>query len=167
MSTHTPHVVIRASAGTGKTFQLSNRFIELLHAGVAVDRILATTFTRKAATEILDRVVVRLAEAAMDQPSCEELATVLPTAHAGPRFTQARAQHLLRILIQNLHRLQIGTLDSFFAQIAGSMSLELGLPPGWSIVDELYDIRLRDEAIELLLQTVEILSQRLIFHSRF
>jgi len=56
--------VIRASAGTGKTFQLSNRFIGLA-ARQAPDNILATTFTRKAAGEILDRVLVRLAEAAL------------------------------------------------------------------------------------------------------
>ena len=50
-----PHLVIRASAGTGKTFQLSNRYLELLAAGVPGDQILASTFTRKAAGEILDR----------------------------------------------------------------------------------------------------------------
>ena len=52
------HVVIRASAGTGKTYQLSNRFIGLLAAGVPPEQILATTFTRKAAGEILDRVLL-------------------------------------------------------------------------------------------------------------
>src|SRR5688500_13581161 len=52
-----PNLVIRASAGTGKTFQLSNRYLTLLDRGVPVDQILATTFTRKAAGEILDRIV--------------------------------------------------------------------------------------------------------------
>ena len=42
------NVVIRASAGTGKTFQLTNRFIGLVSAGEPLDTILATTFTRKA-----------------------------------------------------------------------------------------------------------------------
>ncbi|MDH3717198.1 MAG: UvrD-helicase domain-containing protein, partial [Planctomycetota bacterium] len=56
------HVVIRASAGTGKTFQLTNRYLRLLYAGVQPDEILATTFTRKAAAAIADRVMVRLAE---------------------------------------------------------------------------------------------------------
>ncbi|MCB0359756.1 MAG: UvrD-helicase domain-containing protein, partial [Bdellovibrionales bacterium] len=44
--------LIRASAGTGKTFQLTNRLIGLLNAGQGIDQILATTFTRKAAAEI-------------------------------------------------------------------------------------------------------------------
>ena len=52
-----PHTVIRASAGTGKTFQLSNRFLGLMSAGAAADDVLATTFARKAAGEILDRVL--------------------------------------------------------------------------------------------------------------
>ena len=46
------HIVIRASAGTGKTFQLSNRYLQLIEAGVSPEEILATTFTRQAAAEI-------------------------------------------------------------------------------------------------------------------
>src|SRR5262245_16115681 len=61
-----PSVIIRASAGTGKTYQLAVRFIGLLAAGARPDEILATTFTRKAAGEILDRVLSWLAEAATD-----------------------------------------------------------------------------------------------------
>ena len=40
--------LIRASAGTGKTFQLANRYLGLLARGHAPASILATTFTRKA-----------------------------------------------------------------------------------------------------------------------
>ena len=54
-----PHVVIRASAGTGKTYQLSNRYIGLAASGTAAEQILAATFARKAAGEILDRVLTR------------------------------------------------------------------------------------------------------------
>ena len=72
-----PHVVIRASAGTGKTFQLSNRFLGLASADQPIDRILAATFARKAAGEILDRVMIRLAEAADDPSRLCELSTHL------------------------------------------------------------------------------------------
>ena len=54
------HAVTLASAGAGKTYQLSGRFVDLLLAGVAQEKILATTFTRKAAGEILERVLRRL-----------------------------------------------------------------------------------------------------------
>lgn len=142
-----PHVVIRASAGTGKTFQLSNRYLALLHADVEPERILATTFTRKAAGEILDRVVMRLAEAATNASACAELANFLNDQSLSP----ARCAELLHHLLQKLHRVRIGTLDSFFAQLARSLSLEIGLPIGWRIIDELEDHRLRDEAIEAVI----------------
>ena len=69
-----PNILIRASAGSGKTFRLSNRYPGLMQHGVSPDQILATTFTRKAAGEILDRVMVRLAEAALDEGKCQTLA---------------------------------------------------------------------------------------------
>ena len=53
-----PFRVVRASAGTGKTYQLSSRYIGLLNRDVAVDEILATTFTKKAAGEITERVLL-------------------------------------------------------------------------------------------------------------
>ena len=79
-----PHVVIRASAGTGKTYQLAVRFIGLLAAGVRPDEILATTFTRKAAGEILDRVLFWLAKAASDKNERQKLAGAIgvPTLSA-------------------------------------------------------------------------------------
>ena len=89
------HVLIRASAGTGKTFRLSNRYLGLLHRGVAPDQILATTFTRKAAGEILDRVMVRLAEAALKPDKLVQLASDLDLPH----LTQAKCLELLRQLI--------------------------------------------------------------------
>src|SRR5207247_10511694 len=72
-----PHVVIRASAGTGKTYQLAVRFIGLLAAGARPDEILATTFTRKAAGEILDRVLFWLAKAAADESERGRLAEAI------------------------------------------------------------------------------------------
>ena len=47
------NVLIRASAGTGKTFSLATRFIRLmLFDGVDPERIVALTFSRAAAQEI-------------------------------------------------------------------------------------------------------------------
>ena len=51
-----PPTITRASAGSGKTFALSNRYLNLAHHDVSPERILATTFARKAAGEILDRL---------------------------------------------------------------------------------------------------------------
>jgi ATP-dependent exoDNAse (exonuclease V) beta subunit len=144
-------LVMRASAGTGKTFQLSNRYLGLAASGAPVDHILATTFTRKAAGEILDRVLIRVAEASLDDAKRAEL-----TEHAKIGDASAeRCLALLESLTSNLHRLRVCTLDSFFAQIATSFALELGLPPSWRIVDELEDAAQRSEAIGEVLQNDE------------
>jgi len=142
-----PHIVIRASAGTGKTFQLSNRFLGLTAAGYPPDHILAATFARKAAGEILDRVLLRLAEAADDPKKLAELERDLKL----PGFDAPQCVKILRQLIDRLHRLQISTLDSFFIQMASSFSLELGLPPGWRIVESIEDEQIRYEAIQQVL----------------
>ena len=171
MATHqqTPHLLIRASAGTGKTFQLSNRFLNLLEEEIAPDQILATTFTRKAAQEILDRILERLARAALEantphspspppnepKPRQRTLFEMESNADSGTdanTWAARRHQILLGGLMRQLHRIRISTLDSFFGQIAGSCSLELGLPPGWRLLDELEDSTLRDEAIVQVLR---------------
>ncbi|MBN1909965.1 MAG: UvrD-helicase domain-containing protein [Pirellulales bacterium] len=148
MSEPFDNTVIRASAGTGKTFQLSNRFLALALADEPLDAILATTFTRKAAGEILDRVLLRLAEAALDEAKCAELAVFANQ----PGLTREQCLDLLNKMLRQLHRLRVGTLDRFFIQIARSFGLELGLPPAWQIAEEYDDRRLRTEAIRDVLQ---------------
>ncbi len=142
-----PNLVIRASAGTGKTHQLSNRFLGLAAAGVPLDSILATTFTRKAAGEILGRVLLRLAEAADDPDKLKQLAENLKTPLDRPRCLA-----ILAGMVRHLHRLRVSTLDSFFLQVARSFSLELGLPPGWKIVDVVEESRLRAEAVRAVVE---------------
>lgn len=138
-----PNTIIRASAGSGKTFQLTNRYLALLHQDVPPEKILAVTFTRKAAGEIFDRIVLRLADAAGDEIKRRELATAIGASD----LTAQRCQDLLLSITRTLHRLRVGTLDSFFSKVAGSCSLELGLPLGWRIVEPVADDRLRDRAI--------------------
>jgi ATP-dependent helicase/nuclease subunit A len=147
MSGQFPNQVIRASAGTGKTFALSNRYLALLAADATPDSILATTFTRKAAGEILDRVLMRLSAAAQHEAACLDL-----SKHLKIDLTVLECRRLLLQLTRNLHRLRVCTLDAFFVQIAQSFSLELGLPPGWQIAEDIEDGRLREQAIDAVLE---------------
>jgi len=149
MTATTQNVLIRASAGTGKTFALSNRYLALLCRGAKVDEVLATTFTRKAAAQILDRVLWRLSEAALGDAKCAELAEQIEV----PELNRPRALQLTVDLLRKLDRLQVMTLDSFFAQVGSRFALELGLPAGWSIADELQDAAVRHEAMEEMLAT--------------
>src|SRR3954453_6606123 len=109
-----PHVVIRASAGTGKTYQLAVRFIGLLAAGARPDEILATTFTRKAAGEILDRVLSWLARAAANDKERARLSEAI----GDKSLSSQRCRELLTATLRRLHTLRVGTLDSYFLQIA-------------------------------------------------
>jgi len=141
------HQLIRASAGSGKTYRLSGHFLRQLFLKNPPETILATTFTRKAAGEILGRVLTRLAKGAESDAEATKLAAALEL----PAFTAAAAGELLTQLTRNLHRLRVCTLDSYFQQAARSMTLELGLTPGWSILDEHLDQELREQAIDAVL----------------
>lgn len=151
MTAH-PRELVRASAGTGKTFRISSRIIGLLAAGEAPRAILASTFTRKAAGEILERVLVRLARAAMDKKAAAELAEHAiadPAAQSScdPRFWRG----VLHRTVRELHRLDLGTLDAFFIRAARTFGHELGLPPRWGIADPPVADRLKAEALQEVL----------------
>jgi ATP-dependent helicase/nuclease subunit A len=125
-----PNTIVQASAGSGKTYALTNRYLQLIASGVPCDTILATTFTRKAAGEILDRIMQRLTAAAADPLKCAELAEVIDFP-----LQPQKAKELLRQMAENLHRLQVSTLDSFFFQIARAFNFEMGLPVDWKIAE--------------------------------
>ncbi|MBR2126982.1 MAG: UvrD-helicase domain-containing protein [Akkermansia sp.] len=69
---HTTSSLISASAGTGKTYQLASRYIALLMLGVAPEKIIALTFTKKAAGEFRSRILHALAEGACWQPEADD-----------------------------------------------------------------------------------------------
>jgi ATP-dependent exoDNAse (exonuclease V) beta subunit len=142
------HVSILASAGSGKTYQLTNRYLQILSRGAAPHAILASTFTRAAAGEIRDRILRTLAESADDPDKRGELTRRLQR----PELPRQFVLDLLAALAHNLHRLQIRTLDSFFGTIVRCFCLELGLPTDARIVDEDEAFRLRRSAIQLMLE---------------
>ncbi len=143
--------VLLASAGSGKTFRLTSHFLRLVALGVPPERILASTFTRKAAGEILGRIFSRLAAAASDETSAAKLATELDVA-----LSKARAEELLAQLARAIQRFRVRTLDAFFVDLARSISAELGLPPDWRIADEVDLARARDEAVAAALSGAEL-----------
>jgi ATP-dependent exoDNAse (exonuclease V) beta subunit len=127
-------LVVRASAGTGKTFRLAHRYLGLLFAGARPEEILATTFTRKAAGEILGRILTRLAESASDDKARREMfAHLSPVPEHEP--SAAECATLLQTLLARLHSFQVRTLDSWFVHLARLQGAELGLPPAWSVLD--------------------------------
>lgn len=149
---HVQHVVIRASAGSGKTHALSGRYLSLLAAGVEPARILATTFTRAAAGEIRDRLLNRLARSAEAKSAESDRARAGLAASLGVKtVSAAEALAMLVRLARLLHTLQIRTLDSFFAGVVQGFAIELGLPAECGVIDEDDDRSLRHEATRLML----------------
>lgn len=150
-----PRELVLASAGSGKTFRLSSRIIGLLASGEEPEAILASTFTRKAASEILGRVLLRLGEAALDPAKATELSAHASLESDAPSLDCARCLEILTRLARAMHRFNVGTLDSFFVRAAQAFAHELGLPPGWGIADDPTSARIRREALQEVLRRAD------------
>jgi ATP-dependent helicase/nuclease subunit A len=146
-----PHVYLRASAGTGKTWRLSSHFLGLLLRGVAPERVLATTFTRKAAGEIQERVLERLLEV-IDEPAGRSQALdALSASRPGRAVERAECAALLAKLVRDPSGFRVMTLDAFFAELARAFALDLDLGPQWRIASDIEDRELRAEALASVL----------------
>jgi ATP-dependent helicase/nuclease subunit A len=121
------NVALEASAGTGKTRVLVDRYVNLLRAGVDPSNILAMTFTRKAAAEMRERVLARLREAA----SRGEIP-------AG-RWRELR---------DRTGDIAISTIDAFCLGLLREFPLEADLDPGFEVADDTEVPRLVDEALD-------------------
>ncbi|MGV3485263.1 MAG: UvrD-helicase domain-containing protein [Planctomycetaceae bacterium] len=146
-------LLIRASAGTGKTYQLTGRLLRILLGGAPPDSVIATTFTRKAAGEILTRVLLSLARAATD--SSDRARQQLADQTGLSQLTAADCIALTHALLRDIHRLRILTLDSLFSQLARSFSYEIGVPPGWRLTDEIEDVAMRESAVDAMLSHLQ------------
>ncbi len=109
------NVVLEASAGTGKTRVLVERYVNLLLAGVEPEHILAITFTRKAAAEMRQRIVERLKE-----------------AHRTSQLSAA----MWRALRERLGEIAISTIDAFCLSLIREFPLEADVDPGFDLADE-------------------------------
>ncbi|MGJ8641156.1 MAG: UvrD-helicase domain-containing protein [Opitutaceae bacterium] len=150
------HIAISASAGSGKTFQLTNRFIYLLHLTEKPERIIALTFTRTAAGEFFQNIIEKLCDAAEDSNAADALSKSLNIEADSNRYHE-----LLRLLIRSMHRLNLQTLDSFFFRIVSAFSLELGLTGSLNLLDESSEPRVRNEVRDRIVHSPSELSNEL------
>ena len=132
------NVALEASAGTGKTRVLVERYVNLLRAGVDPSNILAMTFTRKAAAEMRERIVATLRDAA-----------------ARGEIAQAR----WRELRDRSDDIAISTIDAFCLSLLREFPLEADLDPGFDIADETEVPRLIDESLDRALRTCRSLAR--------
>jgi len=121
-----PFLAYSASAGSGKTFALSVRYISLLFMGESPSSILAATFTNKAAAEMRQRVVDSLRGLADVDNAAFTDAICVQMGLSRDALLAKQPEVLARFLASSSY---IVTLDSFFSSILRSASLELGLEP--------------------------------------
>lgn len=117
------NLLILASAGSGKTFQLGNRVIGLVARGAAPEKIVALTFTRKAAGEFADSVLTKLAEAARDGQATDSLRQAIG-------LPDADFEYVLERVVHALPEITLGTMDGFFSKIIRGFQYDLGLTGG-------------------------------------
>lgn len=129
---------IKASAGSGKTYDLTRRFLAHLSQsapGVHVPScglggegasgswgdILAVTFTNSAAAEMQERVIRQLKEIALGKGGPE-----------GVRISPRQAALWVDSILRQLSALNIRTIDSFLHLVVRMSALDLDLPPDFT-----------------------------------
>ena len=122
--TFKPYLAYSASAGSGKTFALSVRYISLLFLDVEPSTILAATFTNKAATEMKQRVLTLLIHLA--DKKAELCAISEQTGLTQEELLEKQPEVLENFLSSTNF---IVTLDSFFTSILRSASLYIEIEP--------------------------------------
>ncbi len=113
-----------ASAGSGKTFALSTRYLALLFMGEEPHTILAATFTNKAATEMKERVVQLLLNLEQKEAELEDISK---QTGLSKEEILAKQPAILENFLSSSNF--IVTLDSFFTSILRSASLYIELEP--------------------------------------
>lgn len=135
------NLLILASAGSGKTYQLGNRVIgKIGKEGVEPERIVALTFTRKAAGEFADSVLTKLAKGCSDPKEGKSVCDGIRATIDLPA--------VLEKVIRALPQIQFTTLDGFFSRIVRGFQYELGLTGG--AFDLLEGERLKTAQAEIL-----------------
>ncbi|MBU1669382.1 RecB-like helicase [bacterium] len=119
-----PYLAYSASAGSGKTFALSVRYISLLFLGEEPNTILAATFTNKAAAEMKQRVISLLIH--LTDKKSELSAISEQTGFSEEELLEKQPEVLENFLSSSNF---IVTLDSFFTSILRSASLYIDIEP--------------------------------------
>ncbi|MFN4916006.1 MAG: UvrD-helicase domain-containing protein [Ignavibacteria bacterium] len=128
------HLSVSAGAGSGKTRVLVQRFIHILehHPGIDLSSIVAITFTRKAAAEMMKRVMDAVEVRLQDAIDNERILDVQMWARIRQHISSAR----------------ISTIDSFCSQIVREYPLEANVPHTLTPLPKSKAVMMRKECIE-------------------
>lgn len=135
-------IFVEAGAGSGKTTVLVERYLKILSENPTLDihNVVAFTFTKKAANELLTRI----------QETVQE-STLEPT---GRHYRYPK--DLRDTLLTTLHLARISTIHTFATQLLRKYPLEAGIDPNFTILDQTQSKLLQKKAIdETLTQLIQ------------
>ena len=151
MARQKPLKLIRASAGSGKTFTLTAHYLLLLFSGTGKYReILAVTFTNKATAEMKERILNSLKELANSGYEKSKFSSILREAY--PAFSdqdiRLKASEIYSSILHDYSRFSVSTIDGFVQQLIRSFAFELNLDSGYKL--EMNQDKVKDELIKAL-----------------
>ena len=146
--------VYNASAGSGKTFTLVKEYLKVVLTSENIftfQKILAITFTNKAAGEMKERVLSNLEDFASGNEN--ELFKILVQEVAVDKQTiQERSKKVLEAILQNYAAFSITTIDSFTHKIIKNFAFDLGLSLNFEV--EMDAVSLLNEAVDVLISKI-------------
>lgn len=168
--------IYRASAGSGKTFQLTKDYIFLLFSAIATNprphrRILGVTFTNKATEEMKSRILQELHLLSLGKKSNyrDDLQKEFSlTANE----VNERAKKILTAILHDYSSFSISTIDKFFQQIVRSFAREIGVNGGYNIeldvdltlqqaIDNMYSDLSKKEDKQLMEWLIEFMQEKI------
>jgi len=151
--------IINASAGSGKTFALTKRILTKILKSKDENyfkRILALTFTNRAADEMKSRILKNLkdfSESQIKDSPTEMFEQVKKELALSSDKIIILAKERLNLLLHNYSFFQIETLDSFNHHIIRSFYKELNLDPDFRVVIEAEEIL--DQSVSRIFENIE------------
>lgn len=139
-----PLKILKASAGSGKTFSLAVQFLALLFSGTnKYRRIMAVTFTNKATAEMKHRILSVLesfakGDWAQTTGYLKALQDIYP--ELDKVAIQEKALVIYRQILHDYSRLTITTIDKFVQQIVRSFTFELGIDADYRVTLNLHQV---------------------------
>lgn len=127
--------IYRASAGSGKTYRLTQDYIHLLFDPKrerAHRRILAVTFTNKATDEMKTRILKELHALSQGEKS-DYRAGLMAEFHLDEEAVNSRAKHILTTILHDYSSFSISTIDRFFQQVIRSFARDIGVHGGYNL----------------------------------
>lgn len=148
--------VYNASAGSGKTFTLVKEYLKVVLASndrYIFQKILAITFTNKAANEMKERVLNSL-EAFSEGVENDIFRLLLSELKIDKKIIIERSNQVLSAILQNYSAFGITTIDSFTHKIIKSFAFDLGLNINFEV--ELDSTTLLNQAVDVLISKIGI-----------